>query len=273
MRKVFTYNRKQIIYGLTIGLILAFLQEIALNSSPSVLIAFTLVGAIFFTLIVFLNIRSADKQLAQLDLPNIDLFTPRVEKIYHYLIPILTFLSFVAASKVLAREGLQLGLIIFGGLVFCAFFINARAYYEDKFKLEEETHIIYDFSRVFIFFAAVIFILTLSNSIGLNFYVTTGVIFCIASLLTLLILIRNRNIQIFDILLVLLSGLSIGYLTGVLFEITNNRALLTSVYSTVVFYILNSTIHHEVNRTLKFSMVLEYILVAGICLLVILLAP
>ncbi len=267
------YNRRGVAYGLVMALLVAFLEQFSFYSLPLALIIATTLCAVILLVLLSLNKRFATSRLRQLEFPNVNSYSPIVELLYHFALPLLTLLSFVGVIRVLSTEGMSLLLFALAFVVFSLFFVNAKAYYEDKYKLEEQTHIIYDLAKLFMFFSSTSFILTMGNSLGFNFFIITGLVFCAGSLLTFLILLRQKNFQLFDILLILLAGLSLGYLVANLFEFLAQRSILTSLYSTIIFYILNATVHHEVNRTLKLGIILEYLLIGAICFLVLLLVP
>jgi hypothetical protein len=105
----------------------------------------------------------------------------------------------------------------------------------------------------------------------LSFYAVAGLIFVVGSLLSLLLILRKTFVEVIHILIILLAGLALGYLTAsinVFMEVNN---IVIAFFSTLIFYLLNAIIHHEIDKTLRVSTLIEYILVAIICFLVILL--
>lgn len=273
MAKFFKKNRRALFYGFVIALGVVFLQQIAATSSLSVFMVGAVVLGLIFVLELYTNYFLAVKLLKQLQLPNVSIYTPTTQTIYHAFLPILLFISilgFVYSNNIPSLSWLYFSFSFF---MFTLLFINIRAYYEDKFKLEESTHLIYDLIKIFIFFAFCNTLLNLSTIFDFNFYVRAGIVFAVASLLTFLVLLRRKHYSHYNILLIIFAGLAIGYITSSLLEIVGGKSLLVTFYSTLIFYLFNAVLHHEIERNLTLSLIFEYVLVAAICLLVIVMLP
>ncbi len=266
-------NGRQLFYAFVMALGLVFLQQLAVVSSLKIFVLGAALLALVLLLELYTNYFFAERLLKQLDLPGPESYSKSVQAVYHLLLPLLLYFSLV--GFVYTNNRLDLGWLYFcwGFALFALLFINIRAYYEDKFKLEESTHLIYDLIKIFVYFSFTNAILNLAQAFGFSFFVIVGVIFAGASLLTLLVLIRRRHYSEQNLALIILAGLVLGYLTAVLLGSFAGKTLLLAFYSTIVFYLFNAVLHHEIERTLNLSLVFEYLLVAAICLSVILLIP
>jgi hypothetical protein len=189
------------------------------------------------------------------------------------VLPLIAYVGFIGFIYTNNQTSLSLIYFSVSFLIFSLLFINVRAYYQDKFKLEQQTHIVYDLIKIFLFFTIIDSLLNLSSQYDFNFFVVAGLVFTTSSLLTLLILLRHKHLGYFNLVLVLLSGLAIGYLTSALQALLDTKTLIASFYSTLIFYIFNAILHHDLERTLRFNVVLEYSLVAAICFFILLLLP
>jgi hypothetical protein len=245
------------------------LQQIFFQGNIAVSLGAVAVLWIVLCVELFTSYFFASKLLKQFGLPSVTSFSATTQLIYHSLLPSLLYFSICGFVYITNVPGLSW---LYFTVTFALFFlllINIRAYYEDKYRLAESTHVVYDIAKMVIYFNTLLCFLTLADNFDFNFFVRVGLNFTIAALLTLLVLLRQRLTRNYTIPLILLSGLALGYLTtsiGLYLGVAN---IVTAFYSTLVFYIFNAILHHELNRDLRPALVLEYALVAAICLLVI----
>lgn len=264
-------NWRAFVYALVVALGVVFLQQLALGASTAAVAVAVLILLLILLMQLFIIYAASTQLLRQLDLPSVEVYTKKTQFIYHLLIPLISLLAII--GFVLTNNQLALAWIYFLGTfaLFTILFINIRAYYEDKFKLEQQTHVVYDILKIILFFTIANFIFNLASRYAFNFFVVAGLVFVAASVFTLLVLLRHPNLGYLNMGLVLCSGLVIGYLGAALRNLLVTQNLVAAFYATLVFYIANAILHHELERTLKFSIVLEYILVGCICFLIILL--
>jgi hypothetical protein len=265
-------NLRSYFYGFVMALGLVFLQQLGATSSFTTFLLGLLVLELVLLMEIYTTFRYASSLLRQLDLPSVEIYKRNAQLVYHLLLPTLTYFGLAGFIYTNNISSLTLVYFFVSWLLFALLFINIRAYYEDKFKLEKQTHVVYDLIKITLFFTITDTILNLSSRYDFNFFVLAGLVFCLTSLLTLLIFLRYSGInQLFNIVLILLAGLTIGYLTATLQVFLDQQNLLVAFYSALVFYIFNAILHHELAKTLRIATVLEYILVAIICFLIILL--
>jgi len=271
MIKTLTRNRRQFGYAVSIALGFMLLQQLYASEQLIVSVVASVVLWLVLMLELFTDYFFSRKLLKQLGLPSVTDYSKPTQVIYHALLPSLLFLALVGLIYTTNVSYLAPVYFIVALGTFSLLFINIRAYYEDKYKLEGNTHIVYDLIKIIIFFSFTQFVLTLSDSLSFNFFVQVGIVFVIGSLLSMLVLVRSRLNSWLFLSMIVLSGLAIGYLTASLNTYLNISNLLASFMSTVVFYIFNAILHHEKQRTLTAQIVAEYILVAALCLLIVLL--
>lgn len=264
-------NWRALAYAIIIGLGVVFTQQLDMTESSATVVTAASVLELMLVMQIAVVYISATRRLRQFDLPTVEIYNKRTELIYHLLLPAMTLgaiIGFVTTNN-------QVSLVwfyFFGSVAIYFFlFVNIRAYYEDKYKLEQQTHVIYDVVKVLLFFAVTDVIFNAASRYQFNFFVVAGMLFVTASILTLLILLRHPALGYLNMGLVLCSGLAIGYIGAALRNLLVSQNLVAAFYVTLVFYIANAILHHELERTLKLSIVLEYVLVATICFLIILL--
>lgn len=271
MLKFIKQNRRSITYAFALAIGVVFIQQLYTTAATSVVLIAIMVLWGVLILELFANYYFSTNLLKQLNLPAVQEYTPRNQLIFHAVLPtgsLLSILGFVYTNNIYYLSSIY---FVSTFCIFCILFINIRAYYEDKFKLEENTHLVYDIIKILIYFCSIDFVLNTANRYGFNFFIVVGVLFCLSSLLTLLVLLKRKHFNDYILVLILLAGLTLAYLTTVIFTYLAPNPLITAFYSTLIFYIFNAVLHHELERTLKLSIIAEYVLVGIICLLIIIL--
>jgi hypothetical protein len=264
-------NLRAFAYALSLAIGVVFVQIIGTQYPIQHYIGFS--GILHGVLIieVFLNYRKSVQVIKQLDLPEVKIYNRFTQAVFHWLVPIsflVVLLTFIYLNN---QSSLILFFFALSFAFFFLFFVNMRAYYEDKFKLEAKTHFIYDVMKIFTFFALVNSILNISTGFEINFFITVALVSIAAIILTLSMLLVERRVGIVTWALIFLAGMALGYLTSSLQLFLDGTNLIISFYSALVFYIFNALIYHEIKRTLNRQIIVEYLLVAAICLLTLLL--
>lgn len=209
----------------------------------------------------------AEKILDQYELPQVVDKDTLVHNIHHKLFPSLTYFALVGFLYFNHQTSVEL---IFLGIVFIVYsllFTNIRAYFEDKYKLEEVTHSVYDILSLIIVFA-------LSNSIS-HIYWING-----QNLLTIILNVLLLGTMSFVILLRLhvfrlkylaaTSILAIAYTVLVFFLLAwGLNILLISFLTMLFYYYLIAYLSHLKDRTASVKVLLEYIVVFLIFLVLI----
>jgi hypothetical protein len=232
--------------------------------------------AIFFNLFILLigiyvSYKQADKQLTQLDLPSVDNLSQGMRLILHIIFPSIFWLSF--SHFVIFNNYPWLTLVYFISVlvITSVFLMNIKSYYLDKFKLVEDTNYIYEVARILTFFSIINIVMNLGTLLAVNIFLIGIAVTLFSAGLIFTVLIRRINVNYFDILLILLAGLALGLLLVGIYSYLVTTTLLVAFFLTLCFYILTAVIIHEIDNTLKLSTVVEYILVALITLLILLL--
>lgn len=265
------YHLRPVVYAASLALGLVLIQGFWNDSNQN-----SAVGTIlFFTFLLLAESYSlvirGNRKLKQLNLPDVDTYTPAGENFLHIVLPTIFFLSinfFVYLVALTTLELVMSALVFFSYLVI---FINIEAYYLDKFKLVKSTDYVYDWQKIFIYFSSSFGILEAVNILGFNFWISVGLLFVVSCLLTLMLFLNSRRLDIFNVLLVLLAGISLSYLTMTLFIQLDLFNIVVAFFSTLIFYLVNGLLYHELNRTLTIRIVIEYLFVAAIGFLTILL--
>jgi len=256
-------NTKMLVFAaiLTLGsYLLIYIQpETSLNYY---IIALSVNLIIFFFELLSVRI-SAKSKLNQIGLPAVTRYSSSEEFIYHQLLPIILFASFnifIFFNPVESLEYLILFLVFFS---FFVIFINIRAYYEDKFKLEQSTHFIYAFSSIFGLFSILNGVLNVASIYELMPFILIFALFVITiiSNYTLFIQDIRWNVPLITYILIS-SAINVG-LTFFLY--TQYSSVLRSSFMSASFlYLSAALIQHKQEATLDRYVIFEYCVIMAL---------
>jgi len=205
----------------------------------------------------------AQEKLKQFDLPLISNYSRIKRYIHHFMLPSLLYISVVGFIYYNNQTAIRIPIIVLSFIAFFSLFINLRAFYQDKFKLEESTYFVYDLIELMIFFTMV--------NIGFHFIITTGVspsvlvifIFFISLLLLTLNLYQFENFNLNSMIFVTALSLVPTILVYILFYHTdfypNTNGLIISVLTFLTYYFIFGILSHKLDGSLKPSVIIEYI--------------
>lgn len=271
MLKFIKQNRRSFFYGLSISIGLVFLQDLAATGTTTIFVLAVIVVWGILLLEIFANFYFAQALLRQFDLPQVRKLHGGSALIFHAVLPSLIYFSLVGFTFVNNRTNLAWVFFLLSLVIFSMLFINIRAYYEDKYRLESETHLVYDLAKLVIYFCLTNLIANLAMRFNFSFLLIVLLNFVVASALLLLVFLNHRFTSRYMLVISLFAGLALGYLSAGLAAFLVPVPLVTAFYSTLVFYMLNAIIYHELERTITWQTIAEYSLVALICLLIIIL--
>lgn len=199
------------------------------------------------------------RKLIQLNIPLVDTYDYKTQLILHVSLPSLLYIAIVGFIYNNLNPHLWVLFIIIGGISFFLLFTNIRSYYEDKFKLEQKTHFIYDFIKYFIFL-----LFTIS---GVEFVLSTGVeyifipvfIFAISLILIFLNILRYKFPRWYVWIVGFVGSLLLGLVAWIGLYYLNMFKLIFVLM--LIFYMFTSIIHHIIKSDLTKDIVVEYLLV------------
>jgi len=256
-------NIKQILFATIITLGLMLIVNAKNSANDSVLIPAILTSTGILIVQVYIIYRRAKQKLENLQIPLVHRYKNSLELFYHFILPIIFFVDlclFIYFNTVYLLIPL---LLFFCFIIFLILFINIRAYFEDKFKIEIATHFVYYFIINFTVFSLCLSILSISYSYDLPIILTGIIIGGMSSLMLYLnhIEASQLNLKLFGGILA--YGLLNMIMALVLFQ-EFNSILRTSFIIASCFYFLNALLTHKKEGTFGMAIILEYLTILAL---------
>ncbi|MBN1915990.1 hypothetical protein JW796_03290 [Candidatus Dojkabacteria bacterium] len=268
MKNFLINNRRGIFYGFFISIGLIFLVELMINLEQKLFFIASIILYLVFVFEVLTSQIYSKKILAQMEIPQVDTYSKFSQFTHHLLLPTALYMSCLG---IIYYYHLTLPKYFFFFICFFIFtlmFINIRAYYEDKFKLEERTHYIYDIIKFITFFQLTNTILETINYFGFDPFLSYVLIGMTAFMINTIVTIRRNQFNYLTIIFNLITTLVIIETVVALSSYTNFSILATSSYTLLVFYITSAILHHKLEGSLKKEVLLEYLVVLLLSLVI-----
>jgi hypothetical protein len=253
------YNfRRAIFYSTIINLGLLFLINIQ-NENQSL---FGLAAIVIYFVILFemcyIWFISKEK-LKQFDLPLITTYTKLKEFLHHLMLPSLLYAVIVGFIYFNNQAALTIPLITTSFFAFAALFVNLRAYYQDKLRLEKDTYFVYDLIELLLFFGAVNVFLHLFERYEYNIGLIVGAVSLGSFLLLIINLYQFEYLRFNSILVVLVMSILVGIVAFLLINFTSFNLLSINTLIFLFYYFLFGILSHKVDGSLEISVIIEYV--------------
>lgn len=259
--KLQAWKKRPFIYAFSLSIGFALLRDI-LRTAPTNYFFYT--AAILYLILIFelfITRYYAKYLLDQYMLPPVSDTSHKVIQFIHHLsLPTLLYFSLVAFTYFNSATYLDplIWLTVF--IVYSVLFTNIRAFYEDKFKLEEHTHVIYDILNILLVYFLFEVILQGVNYFNLNLIYETPLSFIVIMSVGLLTVIRyklvNRLMLLFLILIAIFCALLV--LIG---NLLNLATVTIALIGTLIFYYFTAFINHYREQTFSYEILFEYVVV------------
>ncbi len=255
-------NFESIIFGLFLDAGFALLMLI-LTISPFQHFVF---GSIILYLLLLMEIVAirgfARRKMIQLNMSIINDREAPIQNILHYVLPSIIYWLVVVFIVFEPNTSIWLVILAFISLIFINLFVNIRAYYEDKFKLEMNTHHIYDFLKLMILGIGAFDIISAYYIFDFSgWFVFLGIFILCAGILILNQMRygwRQGKKSIFWVLGISLILAIVAMLVSVGARFDSLKATLVLF---VCIYISVGLLHHYATKDLSREIVLEYLMV------------
>ncbi len=222
---------------------------------------------VLFLLILYLDHISHTKKYSQMEIMIVDKSYYYRHLLNHNLVPKFVYLLTVVFLYLANPIGLKLLISVVSttGLFLCL--LNLRSYFINKLTIENDTHVVYDSLKVFMFFLAsnsILHLVKLEYISGTSGIVLTSFT---SLILVAMIFARHRLLNKMSILVTLFSFVVVTLSQLVLLKVLMLDIRESSIMLLTVFYFIVSLIHHTYEKTLTYKVILNYILIIVIVLL------
>lgn len=238
-----------------------------LQSMPN--IQFVMGSAILYTLLLA-ELQATTfwgkKRKKQLEIPIVE----KHHEFNHYLLHL--FLPSIAYWSLISFVYFNLNYhfwIFFLGIVFIIFsllFSNIHAYFTNNMKIEENTHKIYDFLKIVIYFTGIYSIFQSWYTFNLSI-LTTAILVTMFSQLILFLYVSKYHhlydsIYILTILASMLAGIIALISLGIDYLISFDHIFILTTY----FFLITGIIHHKIKKDLTYKILFEYIVFSALAI-------
>ncbi len=252
------HNKRPIFYAfvstLATYILIQVKNEVSINAYIYVIL-FNLILFIFEILSISLIAKS---KLQQFDIPQVHNYIVSQTIIHFLLLPLLLFSSLNLFIFFNPISQFNILILILTFILYSTLFINIRAYFEDKFKLEEITHFIYPIIIIFSLFSFLNATLSVADINGFTPLIIYLLIFLIIFIFNIILFLEDINLKLSLIFIIFISSIIISAITYFLFYYFNSK-LRTSFITSNLFYIFSAILFHKKDGTLSFGIILEYI--------------
>lgn len=257
-------NFRSIGYAIAIGLVLYLIRSINQQGGINEYLIAVTTGIVILLLELYTVRHTAEDKLIQVGLPAVMRYTKTKSIILHYFLPILFFISYSLFTYINPYDSLNIIAIPFGTFSYLMVFINTRAYYEDKFKLELTTHGVYFFIVLFSTFTISNSFLNIAGQYGINIILLSFILIGLSLLGLLLIFFEDIHLNIQLTLVLLLSGILLGVTSTALY-LCLDSTLRNSFIFICLFYFISASIQHKIEGSLQIGIVAEYVSILALC--------
>lgn len=261
-------NIRGLFYGFFISLGLIFLLQLLIDTGPKEFAVGSIILYFVFVFEIYTSWFFSRRVLTQMDIPQVDTYSKLGQFSHHILLPTILYISYLGLIFFYHLSLPKYLIFIIAFITFSMLFINIRAYYEDKFKLEERSHYIYDIIKFILFFQLTNVFLVGQQYLSLPNFVSYILISILGFFILTIVIIRQRQLHISTIFFNLVASSILGAATFLLSTLTNFSSLAISIYILLLFYIFSAILHHKLEGSLNKEILLEYFAVLLLSLII-----
>jgi len=254
-------NLKPVFYSLslTLGIYIA-LQEIHENQNVNRFILFTLLIFFIYLAELYSNWKSNQTKI-ELNM-NFDDEVNELSQLFHKIVlPAALYFSIIGFGFYNIRSTYLIGVLFIVFVTFYILFINIRAFFDAKNKLEDKTHYVYDLIKFIIFFCLIDVFSNASNNFPINLALYALCTVVVTFTLITLMLWRFDKVHLYS----LVYGVIVSLFIGIMFLLYHADGVVNSLQISLglffVFYLTSAVIHHLIMKTFTKGVLLEYFLV------------
>jgi len=197
---------------------------------------------------------------SQLEIPIVEKHHEFNHYLLHLFLPSIAYwclISFVYFNLNYNFWGFFLGVVF---IVFSLLFSNIHAYFHNKMKIEEETHKIYDFLKIIIYFTGIYSIFQAGYTFNLDHTLTSILVIIFSELIFFLYVSKYHNLYDSIYISTILASILAGIIT---FIILNIKGLISFDYIFIIttyFFFITGIIHHKIKGDLTLKILGEYLI-------------
>ncbi len=270
MKTLIHYSKRPYVYALILTIGMAALYSIVHTSSPRY---FFLAALALYLLLIF-ELYSTKYYSTSFDdqfhLESKEVKHRRSQWVHHFVMPTLLYLSITSFLFVNAQLDMFVLVILTSLLLFSILFVNIKAYYERKYKIEHNTANVYDVISITTLFMSTYSILV-GVSITFANYVIAGLL--IAAILLIMGYLTLSRYHLINNKSAFALFFLVGFYINLFLILLNFQinVLSYTVITTFIYYYYTAIINHVVDKTISLKVFTEYLAVFSLIFVIILL--
>ncbi len=262
--KKISNNLKPAFYSLslTLGIFIA-LQEIHENKNYTRFIIFSLL-ILFIYLAELYSHWKSKKTKIELNMDFGDEVNELSQTFHKIIMPAGLYLSIIGFGFYNIRSSSIFIVLCIVFITFFILFLNIRAFFEAKTRVEDKTHYVYDLIKFIIFYCLIDVFSNASNNFPANISLYAVCVVGVTLTLITLMLWRLEKVYLYS----LLYGFIVSLFMGIVFLLYHAERVVNSLQISlgllVVFYLTSAVIHHLLMKTFTKGVLFEYLLIIAI---------
>lgn len=268
MIRITSWTKRPLIYSLILAFGTYINIFILLNENFSTFIYGSIILFVLLIIEIYYTYKLGNDLLDQFNLPEINDKHKLANRIQQFILPTLLYIGvyiFIFFNKILILNYF-ISIIIF--ILYFITFSNIKAYYEDKFIIEEKTNYIYDILTIIIYALLIYSIVTFTLYFRIPLYYSLIVIIILSLLTKIFTIFRHNTFELKKYLLPI-EILNIGLF--LILEYFGISEFKLAFILTIPLYIFIANIHHYKDFTKSLKLYEEYFVLILIFILLLIL--
>lgn len=270
MKTLVQYTKRPYIYAVLITLGIIALYSILHNSGTS---HYFLAATSLYTLLLFELYSTkfyATSLNEQFELTTKSKKHRKAHWVHHLIMPTVLFVSIILFIFSNSQLNLLLAIALVSLVLFSVLFLNIKAYYENKYKLEHKTANVYDVISIASVFMLSFSIFVVTVLLG-ELYIVSGLL-NVALLIVLGYLTLARYQLINKYGGILMCAMLLVYFNSFLALLNLEISLLAhAILTTFVYYYFTAVVNHYEDKSLDLKVIIEYLAVFVLIFVIIIL--
>lgn len=270
MKTLINYTKRPYVYSILLTIGMLAIYSIVHTSAPGNFF----IAAISLYLLLLFELFStkyyASSFRDQYELEPKDIRHRRAHWVHHLIMPSVLYVSLTLFIFVNSQLNIALVVALLSFILFSILFINIKAYYESKYKLERNTANVYDVISIASIFMLSYAVLVLTQLTTGDFLISGLLITGMLMVMGYLTLSRYHLINKSGGLALL--AMLIIYINTFLILLNFEISVIShAVISTFVYYYYAAFINHSIDKSLSLKVIIEYLSVFVLIFVIILL--
>lgn len=199
------------------------------------------------------------KRGSQLEIPIVEKHHEFNHYLLHLFLPSISYWSLISFVYFNLNYQFWAFFLCIVFIIFSLLFSNIHAYFINNMKIEKETHKIYDFLKIVIYFTGIYSIFEAWYTFSLDSILVSVLIILFSELILFLYVSKYHHLYDSIYIATILASMLAGIITYVILNISNLISFDHIFILTTYFFFITGIIHHKIKGNLTFKILGEYL--------------